>query len=95
MVRDAEAVQAHTNAPFYMNLFTQGAWLGTAFIPCPENVLTGKLRTATAKTGNPDFVAMYAGQAAPLSRTLPAAELVATLEAEAIECLDRLIALGH
>ncbi|MGH8702396.1 MAG: NAD(P)H-dependent flavin oxidoreductase [Burkholderiales bacterium] len=128
-------------------LGAQAAWLGTAFIPCPEsgaprvhkdrvldskedgtlvtekfsgkparaianrfvremhegaapqlvfpaqNILTGKLRTAAAKTGNPDFVAMYAGQAAPLSRALPAAELVAALEAEALECLDRLTAL--
>jgi nitronate monooxygenase len=46
-----------------------------------------------AKAGNPDFVAMYAGQAAPLSRALPAAELVAALEAETLECLDRLAAL--
>ena len=128
-------------------LGAQAAWLGTAFVPCPEsgappvhkngilnstddntlvtekfsgkparalanrfvremhersapqlafpaqNVLTGKLRTAAAKAGNPDFVAMYAGQAAPLSRALPAAELVAALEAETLEALDRLVAL--
>jgi len=128
-------------------LGAQAAWLGTAFIPCPEsgaprahkesilnskedatlvtekfsgkparaitnrfiremheraapqlvfpaqNILTRKLRTEAAKAGIPDFVAMYAGQAAPLSRALPAAELVATLEAEALECLDRLAAL--
>jgi len=128
-------------------LGAQAAWLGTAFVPCPEsdappvhkdgvlnstddgtlvtekfsgkparaianrfvremherdapqlafpaqNVLTGKLRTAAAKAGNPDFVAMYAGQAAPLSRALPAAELVAALEAETLDCLDRLAAL--
>ena len=128
-------------------LGAQAAWLGTAFIPCPEsgsprahkesvlnskedaklvteqfsgkparaianrfmremheraapqldfpaqNTLTGKLRTAAAKAGNPDFVAMYAGQGAPLSRALPAAELVAALEAETLEALDRLAAL--
>jgi nitronate monooxygenase len=128
-------------------LGAQAAWLGTAFIACPEsgaprahkegvlnskedatlvtekfsgkparaianrfiremhegkapqlvfpaqNILTRKLRTAVAKAGNPDFVAMYAGQAAPLSRALPAAELVAALEAETLECLDRLAAL--
>jgi nitronate monooxygenase len=128
-------------------LGAQAAWLGTAFVPCPEsgapsvhkdgilsstddgtvvtekfsgkparalanrfaremhvrsaphlafpaqNVLTGKLRTVAAKTGNPDFVAMYAGQAAPLSRALPAAELVAALEAETLDALDRLAAL--
>lgn len=130
-------------------LGAQAAWLGTAFVPCPEsgappvhkesilsstddgtlvtekfsgkparaianrfvremhersaphlafpaqNVLTGKLRTAAAKAGDPDFVAMYAGQAAPLSRALPAAELVALLEAETLEALDRLAALRH
>ncbi|OGA26271.1 MAG: hypothetical protein A3I02_16895 [Betaproteobacteria bacterium RIFCSPLOWO2_02_FULL_67_26] len=128
-------------------LGAQAAWLGTAFIPCPEsgsprahkesvlnskedatlvteqfsgkparaianrfmremheraapqldfpaqNTLTGKLRAAAAKAGNPDFVAMYAGQGAPLSRALPAAELVAALEAETLEALDRLAAL--
>lgn len=58
-----------------------------------QNVLTRKLRTAAAKAGIPDFVAMYAGQATPLSRALPAAELVAALEAETLECLDRLAAL--
>jgi len=128
-------------------LGAQAAWLGTAFIPCPEsgapgphkkgvldasedatlitekfsgkparaivnrflremhqraapqlvfpaqNLLTGQLRAASAKAGSPDFVAMYAGQAAPLSRALPAAQLIETLEAETRECLDRLAAL--
>jgi nitronate monooxygenase len=128
-------------------LGAQAAWLGTAFVPCPESastrvhkesilgssedgtvitekftgkparvianrfvremheraapqlvfpaqsVLTGKLRAAAAKSDNPDFVAMYAGQAAPLARALPAAALVAALEAEALEALDRLAAL--
>jgi nitronate monooxygenase len=65
-------------------------------LPFPaQNLLTGKLRTAAAKAGNPDFVAMYAGQAAPLSRALPAAELVALLETETLEALDRLAALRH
>ena len=58
-----------------------------------QSALTGKLRTAAAKAGNPDFVAMWAGQAVALSRSLPAAELVAALEAETLECLDRLAAL--
>jgi nitronate monooxygenase len=58
-----------------------------------QNTLTGKLRAASAKAGNPDFVAMWAGQATPLSRELPAAELVAALEAETLEALDRLAAL--
>jgi nitronate monooxygenase len=58
-----------------------------------QNVLVGKLRAAAAKAGKPDFIAMWAGQAAPLSRALPAAELVAALEAETLECLERLAAL--
>ncbi len=63
-------------------------------LPFPaQNALTGKLRAASAKAGNPDFVAMWAGQAVALSRALPAADLVAALEAETLECLDRLAAL--
>ena len=128
-------------------LGAQAAWLGTAFVPCPEsgasrehkesilnskedatlvtekfsgkparaisnrfiremrersaphlvfpaqNAVTRKLRAASANAGNPDFVALFAGQATPLSRALPAAELVAALEAETLEALDRLAAL--
>ena len=63
-------------------------------LPFPaQNALTGKLRAASAKAGNPEFVSMWSGQAAPLSRALPAAELVAALEAETLACLDRLAAL--
>jgi hypothetical protein len=36
---------------------------------------------------------MWSGQGAPMSRALPAADLVAALEAETLECLDRLTAL--
>jgi len=54
-----------------------------------QNSVTGKLRAASAKAGNPDFVAMWAGQALALSRALPATELVARLEAEAVEALRR------
>ena len=63
-------------------------------LPFPaQNALTSRLRAASAKAGNPDFVAMWAGQAAPLARALPAAELVAALEAETLEALARLAAL--
>jgi nitronate monooxygenase len=55
-----------------------------------QNSVTGKLRQASAKAGKPDFVAMWAGQAAPLARALPAAELVARLEAEAIQAIENL-----
>lgn len=58
-----------------------------------QNVLTGKLRQASAKAGKADFYALWAGQAVPLARALPAAELVAILEREAIEALRRAAAL--
>jgi nitronate monooxygenase len=47
-----------------------------------QNSVTGELRQASAKAGKPDFIALWAGQAAPLSRALPAAELVRSLESE-------------
>lgn len=49
-----------------------------------QNVLTTKLRQASAKAGNPDFFALWSGQAAPLARALPARELIAQLEQETI-----------
>jgi nitronate monooxygenase len=58
-----------------------------------QNTLTGPLRAAAAKAGNPDFVSMWAGQAAPLARDMSAAQLVATLELETLEALERLAAL--
>ena len=60
-----------------------------------QNSVTGKLRQASAKAGRPDFIALWAGQAAPLSRALPAAELVAKLEAEAIESIRKLKGMIH
>jgi nitronate monooxygenase len=47
-----------------------------------QNYVTVPLRAAAAKVGKPDFVSMWAGQAAPLARALPAAELIARLETE-------------
>jgi nitronate monooxygenase len=55
-----------------------------------QNKVTSALRAASAKAGKPDFVSMWAGQAAPLARALPAAELIAKLEAEAAEAIRRL-----
>jgi nitronate monooxygenase len=60
-----------------------------------QNAVTGKLRQASAKAGKGDFVALWAGQAAPLSRALPAAELLAKLEAEAIESIQKLKGILH
>jgi nitronate monooxygenase len=55
-----------------------------------QNLVTAKLRQASAKAGKPDFVAMWAGQAAALSRALPAAELIKTLEYELNASLEKL-----
>jgi nitronate monooxygenase len=60
-----------------------------------QNSITGQLRQAAAKAGKPEFVALWAGQAAPLSRALPAAELIAKLEAEAIESIQNLKGILH
>ena len=55
-----------------------------------QNSITGKLRQASAKAGKPDFVALWAGQAAPLSRALPARELIGILESEAVDAIQKL-----
>jgi len=63
-------------------------------LPFPaQNLLTGPLRAASAKAGSPDFVALWAGQAVALSRRMGAAELVRTLEREALEAVESLAAL--
>jgi nitronate monooxygenase len=60
-------------------------------LPFPaQNSLTGQLRSAAAKAGKSDFMSLWAGQAAPLARALPAAELVNTLRSETLEALERL-----
>jgi nitronate monooxygenase len=60
-----------------------------------QNAVTGRLRQASAKAGRGDFVALWAGQAAPLSRALPAAELIARLESEAIASIRKLKGMIH
>ena len=60
-----------------------------------QNSVTGKLRQASAKAGKADFIALWAGQAAPLSRALPAAELVAKLNAEAVETIQKMKGMLH
>lgn len=63
-------------------------------LPFPaQGGLTGKLRAASGKAGKPDFVAMWAGQAAPLARTMAAAELIRALEEETIAALKSCAAL--
>jgi nitronate monooxygenase len=58
-----------------------------------QNSVTGKLRAASAKAGKPDFIALWAGQAAPLARALPAAELISRLEQELVAVLKHSAAL--
>jgi nitronate monooxygenase len=58
-----------------------------------QNLLTGKLRTAAAKAGKADYIALWAGQAAPLARKLPAAELIELLERETLAALRSSAAL--
>lgn len=58
-----------------------------------QNVLTARLRQASAKANNPDFYALWAGQATSLARALPAAELIAQLEQETITAIRALAAL--
>ena len=60
-----------------------------------QNALTGPLRAAASKAGNPDFTAMWAGQAAPLAREMSTADLVARLETETLEALDHLASLRN
>jgi nitronate monooxygenase len=58
-----------------------------------QNAVTGKLRQASAKAGNPDFIALWAGQGSALARVLPAAELIATLERETEAAISHAAAL--
>ncbi len=59
-----------------------------------QNSLTAPLRQAAVKAGKGgEFFSAYAGQAAPLARALPAAQLVERLAAETRETLGRLAAL--
>jgi nitronate monooxygenase len=52
--------------------------------PFPEQQrLTADIRAAAARAGRVDFMQMWAGQGAPMIRSMPAADLVATLAAEA------------
>jgi nitronate monooxygenase len=55
-----------------------------------QNSVTGRLRQASAKVGKPDFIALWAGQAAPLSRALPAAALITALNDEAVAAIRTL-----
>jgi nitronate monooxygenase len=56
----------------------------TEAAPFPQQqAATADIRAAAAAAGRTDFMQMWAGQGAPLIRSMPAAELVKTLAAEA------------
>ena len=54
------------------------------------NSLTGPLRKASAKENNPDFMSLWSGQSAVMSRILPASELIQLLVTETESVLERL-----
>ena len=56
------------------------------------NTLTGPLRKASAENNSPDFLSLWSGQSAALSRPLPAAELIAALVVETESVLNGLSA---
>jgi nitronate monooxygenase len=60
-------------------------------LPYPAQFsLTEPLGAAAAQRGSADFLAMWAGQAAPLAHEMPAADLVATIVADARRVLAAL-----
>jgi nitronate monooxygenase len=54
------------------------------------NTLTGPLRKASAKENNPDFLSLWSGQSAAMSRNLPACELIQLLVTETESVLEGL-----
>ena len=54
------------------------------------NSLTGPLRKTSAKENNPDFLSLWSGQSAAMSRNLPASELIQLLVTETESVLERL-----
>ena len=61
-------------------------------LPYPaQNNLTRPMRTAAARQGNADCLSLWAGQAAPLAREMPAAELVAQLLRETAAMLASIV----
>ena len=55
------------------------------------NTLTGPLRKASAKKNTSDFMSLWSGQSAVMSRNLPASELIQRLVTETESVLERLV----
>ena len=54
-----------------------------------QNALTAELRAAAGRAGRTEYMSLWAGQGLPMSRGLPAAELMAQLESELARALAR------
>jgi len=54
-----------------------------------QNALTAEIRQAAAKAGRIEYMSLWAGQAASLCRSLPAAELIKTLVEETQQSLQQ------
>jgi nitronate monooxygenase len=54
-----------------------------------QNALTGPLRRAAAKANRPEFLSLWAGQAASMCREIPAGVFVAALVRETMAALGR------
>src|SRR3989442_1179056 len=64
---------------------------GDNILPFPlQNTLTRPLRTAAAQQGRAEYLSLWAGQGLRLARRQSASELVARLERETMEILERL-----
>ena len=90
-----QAISGRTARGFANRLTALGAAAGAPATPgYPMPYDAGKALHAAAKaSGNSDYAAQWAGQAVPLARAMPAAELVATLTAELKATLERLSGL--
>jgi len=54
-----------------------------------QNALTAELRAAAGRAGRTEYLSLWAGQGLAMGRGLPAAELMARLEAELARALAR------
>ncbi len=69
---------------------------GAATLPYPiQNAMTSDLRREAAQAGKADLMSLWAGQAASLSRALPAGELVRTLVRETEAAVGRFARPGR
>jgi nitronate monooxygenase len=64
--------------------------VGPTLAPFPvQGWLTGQLKADAVREGNSGLMSLWAGQSAPLARSIPAADLVSALESETEAALGR------